>query len=462
MQIIHHPFRAIAAAEARRPILSRKRSGPSGARRVLLALGLAIGFWSALPGVLAAQYTPPGSPTPGEDIPPQETLEEAIAQARWRFGGVRLTPWLGLRDVQFVSNVSDRPGAEGDNDFTATLGAGLRAYVRTGGKVIWTAHALPEYAFWQDTEAKRRLNGRFGLGVFAYFNRLTLEASQRRVETQNFFTPELLQLTTTRQDISRLAVELALSRSLRLYAAGIRQESINQEEDTPLFAALDRDIETLRIGLRFEASRHWFAGIGFEDVATDFTEGARRLSNQGTAETFDLGFTGNRFNAQLQLAFRELEPEGIGSQFRAFDETTGSLDVLWQVRQRVSLLTYGRRHIYYPLSADSSSVTSDRYGARLEISGSRVLLAWIAELGEDAFNPILEGSALPRLDDVSAAGVELSLMMRRLLRVGAHVVRTRYDSNDDLFDRDFTVVGITVELGRLLERLRLGYQGGVW
>ncbi len=384
-----------------------------------------------------------------------------MQQARWRFGGVRLTPWLGLSDVQLVSNVSDRPEQEGEKDFTATLGAGLRAYVRSGEKVIWTAHALPEYVWWQDIEAKRRLNGRFGLGVFAYLNRLTLELSQRRVETQNFFTPELLQLTTTRQDLSRLAVELALSRSFRFYATGIRQESVNQEKDTPIFAALDRDIETLRFGLRFQASRHWTVGIGFEDVGTDFAEGARRLSSQETAETFDLGFTGNRFNAQLQLALRHLEPDGLDSEFRAFDETTGSLDALWKLRERLSLLTYGRRQIYYALNAGSSSVTSDRYGARLEISGSRALMAWVAELGEDAFNPILP-SAPRRLDDVSAAGIELSLVVRKLLRVGAQVTRTKYESSDDLFDRDFTVAGVTIELGQLLERLRLGYQGGVW
>jgi hypothetical protein len=46
--------------------------------------------------------------------------------------------------------------------------------------------------------------------------------------------------------------------------------------------------------------------------------------------------------------------------------------------------------------------------------------------------------------------------------VAATVMRRDYDSSDDLFDRDVTSFGLSVQLGELAERLRFGSDSAAW
>lgn len=408
---------------------------------------------------LAAQYTAPGRPIEQGGIPLEEALQDSYEAARWNLGRLRLSPWLGLRDVAFVSNVTERLEGEGEDDFTTTVGAGLRAYLRTGPKVLWAAQALPEYTWWQDTEAKRRLNGRYGLGVFGYFNRLVFEASARRVETQRIFTPELQQLTSTRQEVLRLAVDFEFVRRFHLVLSNEIRDFENQETENPVFSRLDREHDAAQAMVRYQTPRFSF-GLGFEDGSTTFSDQARRLSNTETATLAEWTYTGPRIEAFLDLSRLSREPEP-GSEFQAIEETTGHLDLLFKVGVRTSLLTYARRDLFYSIAAGNSSVLSSRLGARFEISGRRAFIAWFVEQGDDDFGAGAS-SAAPRNDDVTAAGLDLGFKFRRLLQLGVRLSNTEYDSNFDPFDREFLTLGATIELGGVLEKLRLGKEGDDW
>ncbi|MCP4655171.1 MAG: hypothetical protein GY856_07100 [bacterium] len=89
-----------------------------------LTLWVAAAWVAAAP--LGAQYIPPGSTTPGTEIPNQENLNDQVEEARWRLGAIRLSPWLGVRDASFVVTTDEQN--EQQDDFTASVGAGLRAY----------------------------------------------------------------------------------------------------------------------------------------------------------------------------------------------------------------------------------------------------------------------------------------------------------------------------------------------
>ncbi len=411
-----------------------------------------------LPGSLSAQYTRPGTPAPQNVTPPREDLEESYEQARWRLGQLRIGPWLGFRDVAYVSNVSDRLDDEGDNDLTATVGAGLRVYLRSG-KVYWTAHALPEYVYWQDAAEKRRLNGRYGLGMFAYWSRLTFEASARRNESQQFFTSELQQLTTLREDQLKLAAELQLARPLTLFATAGHHESQGLEDENPIFSLLDREVEDVELGIRFRPNDRWQFGVGWRDGSTDFQPGARSLSHEDRSGFATLGFKGARTDLQLRLDARSLEPSA-GSEFQPLDEITGNLEVLWTARERITLLAYARRDVLAALTRTSTAILSERTGTRLELGGRRISLAWTAERGEDDF--VTLPGASPRRDDVTVGGMEFSIELWRLIRLRLQALKTEYDSNLAPFDREVTTFGANLELGALFRRLRLGYQGGIW
>ncbi len=408
-----------------------------------------------------AQYISPGTAAPTNEMPSKESFVTSHSEARWSVGGLRLDPWLGISDARFVDStgLGEVSGVDGEEDFTVTAGAGLRAYLKAGPKIFWTAHLLPEYVWWQDSEQKRRLNSTWGLGVFGYFNRLTLEVSQRRIEEQDFFSAEIQELTSTRRDHSRLALVLELGSRLELFASGQLLDFENLEQEASTFLLLDRQEESLELGVRYRTPAGLWAELAFEDRAHDFAAGARNLSNSGTSERLGLGLESPKLNFRLDLAADSFDP-GPGSEFRPADETTGGLELLWLPSRRLDLLAYTRRDLSFSVDSASSHFLSQRQGLRLNLQYRVGQLGLFGELGEDEFEPLI--GAPQRLDDVTVWGVELNVELGRLAFLKLLASRTEYDSNLDGFDREVTTAGLTIELGGLIERLSLGAPGGEW
>ena len=407
---------------------------------------------------LAGQYISPGITEKTDAIPEKSVFDDNIKNSSWDAGPVRLSPWLGIRDASFVSTQAQE-GAETEDDFTATVGAGLRAYLPTSN-LMWTAHALPEYVWWEDDEDKRGLNGRYGLGLFGYFNRLHFEVSQRRNEQQGFFSSEVQELTTTRVDTSRLSVEVEVARHLEVFGTAQLDRFESNEDDREIFSRLDRDEETLSIGLRYRSPRGWVAGLALEDESTEFDADARNLSNSGTSEVFELGFDGGRAAFRLVLAFRDLEADE-GSEFGTFDETTGALEALFNLSPRTTLLTYARRSQSLSVALENAFAIAETQGARFNYASGRAVFGLFAEIGEVGFETV-SSARVDRVDDVTAFGADLRFDVGDLLSLTVNVLHTDYDSNIDLFDRDITNFGVGLQLGALIEKLRLGEAAGDW
>ena len=82
-------------------------------KTLIIAFAAALGAAGALYGQFS-QYTQPGTPTPGGGNVTRQDLEDAVAAARWHLGGLRVDPWLALRNVSWVDNPSGQPdGATG-------------------------------------------------------------------------------------------------------------------------------------------------------------------------------------------------------------------------------------------------------------------------------------------------------------------------------------------------------------
>lgn len=407
---------------------------------------------------LGAQYNPPGDLLSSGLLQDEKALRDSHENARWRWGALRLEPWIGLSDVSFVT-AAGSAGATGD-DLTATLGAGLRGYLKTGRSVIWAAHALPEYVWWKDDDAKRGLNGRFGFGLFAFMNRLDLEASARRHERQGFFSSELQSLTTTRQDTARLAFELALSRRFYLSGSYTHEKAANQEESAPAFAQLDRQSATTQVLLRYRSPRGWWVGGGLEDGAVEFDDHARNLSNDEQAGLVDAGYEARRFSLRFRLERRSLEPRG-DSDFSALDLSTGLLETQWNLNRGVNGYLYGRRQLAYSIRQESSSFVSGRYGARLDLTLRGPTLELAAEAGTDDYENLV-ARAPHRVDDVTAFSLSLRFELRRALRMRLGLTQTDYDSNLDVFDRKVTAWTALIEVSALREKFRLGDGEKIW
>ena len=369
-----------------------------------------LAFWVSS-GPTAAQfrqYTPPGD-LQGETTSRQKGLEEDVANARWKLGALRIQPELALRNLAYVDDVFVGSGGETVDDITASIAAGLRFYLPVGPKTTFSAYAVPEYVWWQDQEDRRRLNESYGLGIFTYFNRLSLELSGTSDERLSFATSEVEQQITDSSDVLGLDLDLILRRNLIFFVSASTSEFrylIDEaEQDDPRIGAFDRlnrDEDLLRAGLRARFRGGWTLEVGAERSEATFLESENDLSNSGTSPYVGFNLTEGSWKIYADVFFRSLEAEE-GAQFREFDETTGRIEVSLEVRPRLTLISTGNRNLTYSIAEGFTYALEDRitFAAELELS-SRSSLTAFSETGEVDYT--FGTSAVPRRDDYTGWG----------------------------------------------------------
>lgn len=404
---------------------------------------------------LGAQYNPPGSLIEAADLPEEDLLRSQMEEARLRAGVVRLQPWIGLRDASFVTD----PEGNG-SDFTLSVGAGFRGYLKMGRHWVGAAHVLPEYIWWQKDESRRGFGGRLGLGAFGYYNRLNLEISARRRETQSFFSSELQELATIREDIARVGFEFEIAKPFTVYGRHIQTESKSQEESGLLFNLLDQRRETTRVGVKYRLPPGIFLGLGLEETTRDFDDGARNLSTNGTAGVFEASYEGPRFGSGLVLRAESLDPRQ-DSDFAPLDLITGNLETSWNLRRSINLILYGRRNLHYSIRDENSHYVAERFGVGMDFTLQEVGLGLAAEIGQDDYRS-LAATTPNRQDDVLALSMSLNFSLARALFLNVGVIHTVYTSTTSELDRDITVFGATVQLTALREKFRFGEPGLIW
>lgn len=402
-----------------------------------------------------AQYTQPGAVSGAGPELTREAFEAALAEAPWHLGSVRVDPWFGLSDLSWSANpLGTTEGMDPEGDLTASAGAGLRAHLPTGHSLFWTAHALPEYRWWAEQDGRNRLNGRYGAGVFGFFNRMTLEASGRRQEELAVVSAELPQEVNGRQDVFRLAGEVHLGFATSVFAAVSESRArvaLKPEERAAVgeLRALDRNERALRTGLRYRPRERWSLALGVEWTEAD-SVGTRDLSSSGTAPVAEVRYTGPKFWASGAAAFRSLEAEE-GSEFRDTDTETYSVE-LGIEGNRLSPTVYARRSLALAVSEEFSHFTVDTFGASVAMAlGYRTQVRAFGEVGENEFAAREEIGALRRVDDVTSYGVDLSFGITRGLAVRVGGYRTELESNLPGNDRILEVLtsGITLGVGGL-------------
>lgn len=405
-----------------------------------------------------SQYTQPGTATLGGAPVTRESLEKAVSDARWQAGGLRLDPWLALRDVSWHDNPSGQPdgASETESDVTAVAGAGLRAYLPTGPDVTWVAYALPEYLWWDKQEDRRRLNGRYGAGVFAFFNRLTLEATGARTERLSIVSSELPEQVNNRDTTASLASSVRLGFSTAVFVEVEESQIrnlIDADERAPgsgldPLDLLDRDEHRVRTGLSYEPRSRWRLRLGYEWTETDSLDGARNLSSTGTAPLVSVAYDGPKveLSAEVQELSLEAEP---GSELADTDLTTYSA-TLGTKGNRLSTSLYARRTLSLALGSDYSHFQTDLIGLRTGLRlGRRTELNAFAEGGQADFRNVAASlpDAAERQDDITAYGAELTMDLGRSVRLHLGGSQTDFDSNLPGQDRSLTTLRAGVSFG---------------
>jgi len=393
------------------------------------------------------QYTPPGGPQ--EQEPRKEALEREVRDARYHLGPVRIAPWATVRDVSYVRNLFTT-GESPPNDVTATAGAGFRAYLHNGSKATWKAQVLPEYVWWSQQSDRRKLNGRYLLDFYGFFNRLTLEAHGGREQQQEIITPEVPVPVSSRRDGGALFTEVEATQTLFAFGryAFARQESLADTLADPRTGGLellDRNERTAAVGLSWRPRRPWSLSLGVEQTREDFDRDVLDRSSSGTSPIVEVHFQGRRLDFRTDLAARSLEARQ-GSLFVPFDDVTGNAVATLRGRNRLSSSVYANRNILYSVSTSYAYFTDDKLGGALALAlGRRAQARLFAETGTHDFTPFTAGTT-PLREDVLSYGSSVLFRLGPGLELGLQALHTELDSGGPGGRRSYTSVGTTINL----------------
>ena len=416
--------------------------------RVLALLSLVALLGPAAARAQFDQYT-----APGRLVESRETMQDLLArqmkESRWRLGRFFVDPWVGVRNIAYFDNVYGDTQGPKQSDFTATLGAGLRTYCPLGAELTFAGYALPEYVWWQELADRRRINGRYGAGLFGNFGRTGLEATAARTDDSLFFSRELEVPVNTRLDRGAAQLEFELFGGLSLFAGGELRRIRYLDKDDPTLATLDlldRDEEILRAGLRFPLFGGLEIGVGAEDSRVTFDTTERDRSNHGLSPILQVDFKGSGLRLTSNLAWRDLEPEP-GSAFVPYRNVTGDFRLEVRIGGQLRPELYGRRNLVYAI--EQQWVYFDDTGLGLGLRTSLGPIASLRLFVEEGTNDYTSFAGVSdRQDDYRAIGGQLRFALGRFaLILGA--TSTNYDSNLPQYDRDILVLrgGLVLGLG---------------
>jgi hypothetical protein len=390
----------------------------------------------------SSQYSEPGA-LGRPPVDRREALRQATDEARWHLGALRLDPWLSLRELAWVDEATADGGTT--RDLTATVGAGLRAYLPIGPRTTLAARALPEYVWWRDRADARRVAGRYALGAFVYGHRLGLELAARSDDTTNVVSAEVNQRVRTRDERLDLRLDVRLAGSLGLFARGTDGRVRTGDHDlVPELARLDRDESWWVGGLTWSFTRDLVLGVGVGTLRTDFVTAADQRSHDGRSLYGELRWQRPKLQAGLELS-REKRTARAGSGFPGFEGTLGEARVRWQPRERLGASLYGLRRLSWSLEAGRFAYLDRRAGAALDLRlGRKGGLEVFHETGKQEY----VGDLLPaRTDDVTSSGAAGRMGLGRHMTVGVQLRRTRLDNADLALRRDFREVRFGVTFG---------------
>ncbi len=423
-------------------------------RRTTIQLLLILALWSlahwTLPDAAGAQfvqYTPPGR-FEEERESMEGLLDRSMKDARWRWGRLFIHPWVGISDLSYIDDDGGPPGGENsESDYTATVGAGVRAYLPLRNATL-ALHVLPEYVWWKDSDDRRRLNGRYGAGLFTNLGRTGLEVSATRIQSAPFVSRELQQKITTRDDEGEVAVEVDVGRGVALFGGGSvrRVRFLRASDDPERVDELERDEEVARAGVRFQLPRSLTIGLGVESSTVDFVRSETR-SNSGTSPILQIDFDALPISFSAHLAWRDLEAE-TGSSFVPYDAVTGSARLAWRTTGRLDVQLFADRNLVYSASQEWAYYEDTTVGAGIRFGlSSRTSLRLFADRGRDEYSAFA-ASPVERRDDFDSFGGDFLFRMGRF-SVNLGATKTDYDSNLEDFDRSITVIhsGLNMAIG---------------
>lgn len=411
--------------------------------------GVAAALITFCAGSALAQLNSDTVPT-GRTVPLRESVEAQLEESRWSFGPFRVEPELKLDNLGYNDNVFGvSEGEEKVDDYTATIGLGIRSIAPLGSKSYLRLDAIPEYTWYKDLDYRRDFGYDLGGSFLTLFNRMSVELSGRTTDTVTQVTSEDQTQIPQTTDNVLVSVEVDLLRRLALFAA-FEAENTNYEPDQGDidYTLLDREETAQRVGLRYELRPRFHLQAMYETTEADFPEHETFNRNEGDAVL--VGFTYDRDALFVNAVGGNRTIEYPGSGAPKFDEFTGSLFATWRFARRTELQLRVSQRPQYSTFVDNPYFLESRQGARLVVPmGQRFIVFGGAETGKNEYqSAVIAGDALvERVDDVSSweGGIGFRVLRSAVLTFSMNV--ENYDSNLSGFDREVVTTSFDLNLG---------------
>jgi hypothetical protein len=394
------------------------------------------------------QYIGPGS-MGIPPVPTKERFENAMEEAPFRLGPLRLGLWFALQDVSWVDNVYGTV-VDQKSDFTATASLGVHGYLPAGPKLVFALYALPEYVWWNDLSYLSGWNGKYGIGVFGYFNRVTLEMQAGNWQTQQFYSSVNPIPVNVEQKRAAATLEVEVLGRLSVFGTA-GEDRWRYEEQTAgtlpgeILQFSDRDETLVEGGLRYRFGGTSAFAIGYEKLTTDFLSETQNRSSSGDGRFVELELRGNRVWMTARVTDVALRAQE-GSEFESLDTTTGQAQIGWKPGGKMEFQAYGGRSISYTLAAIQSYYTDERWGLAVQLPlGWRSTARVFWEEGRNEYPP-MTGESVGRTDDLEGYGASLTIKLGRGSAVGLEGSRTDYTSILPEYTRSITRVKVFLSL----------------
>jgi hypothetical protein len=391
-----------------------------------------------------------------QEPPTKQRLETAMEGAQFHLGPLRLGPWFSLQNVSWVNNVYGT-ALDPKSDFTATASLGVHGYLPAGPKFVFALYALPEYVWWNDLTYLRGWNGKYGLGVFGYFNSVTLELQAGDWRTQQYYSTERPIPVNVQQKRGGATLEVDALGRLSVFGNAWedrwRYEGQSRSPvPTEVLQLSDRNETAVGGGLRYRFSESFRLALGYEQLTNDFPSDTQNRSSSGDGWFVEFDLRGKRLWANAYVMALSLRPQD-DSEFVPLDTTTGHAQIGWKPRGKLEFELYGGRSVSYTLLTVDPYYVDQRWGLSLQSPlGWRTTGRIFWEQGRDDYAST-PGQGLGRTDDFDGYGLSLNIKLGEGSAVGLEGAWTDYSSILPEFNR---------KIARVEVILTLAGAGGQW
>jgi hypothetical protein len=366
----------------------------------------------------------------------RETIKQAMESARYRVGPVRLFPKLSVANAGYNTNVFGSSENE-VSDWEATTTAGARFLLPFGNKVYFQADVLPQYNWYASEKNLRNFGGSYGGTAFAFFNRLSVEASGMYTDFTVTPTSETASPSVQRQTSGSGTLALDVTRALSVLGGGsLRRTRYDSLPGSPIpdasLADQDRTDSSFFAGVRHSLLGPFVVTLIASDGRAEFVNKASQRDNETRSYVANV-LVSNRQRIFVNTTAGYRQGRSLnGSLLPSFNSPIASAFVSWLPTSSLELQAWGYyRNVSYSLDPNYPLFYESRYGGGPAVRfGQRIRVQLYGSYGKNDYSVASPAAAPPPQASTrrTTYGGSMSVLFSKVIVLNVGAAADRYRS----------------------------------